>query len=162
MKKILTIVLVLMMVLSLMACKSKTIEDSTLKENPPIVGEIFVDSLSAPFFSKALNTTNPTYNDKDVTIEIDDDNGFVFLGDTSIDWEIEGYDDGVIVMQDGSLVAVYPQLLDTELTTSIIGSNDVKYFLTFIEYSDNTIDVNVERLVMDEVNPMCGIYYTYD
>ena len=162
MKKILAIVLMLMMALSLMACESKTTESPTLEEELPIVNEIPVDTLSAPYSCEILNKDNPIYYDHNVTITINDNNGFMFIGDTFVDWEIEGYDDGVLVVQDKSFIIVSPQLANTELTVSILGSNDVKYFITFVEHLDNTFDVTVERLVMDDENPICGIGYAYN
>ena len=159
MKKILAIVLMLMMALSLMACESKTIEDSTLQVNSPIVNDILIDNLSTQVSNETSNATNSTYNDGTVTIAIDNNDNIVFLGNSTVDWEIEGYDNGVLVMQHESSIVVYPQVIDTELTISILGSNNVKYFITFIKHSDNTSNINVERLELDETNPMCGIYY---
>ena len=145
MKRILVTLLALSMVLSLVGCGGKVTQDPSVEPNPPI-GNPSQTIVETPSNSEP-DAIIPDYNDDNVIVYVDGED-VVFIGNASMDWKVDSYDDGVSVTQNDETIVITP-IADTEATTTIICENVVMYFVTVTKQPAQQPTVFVEKFNLE-------------
>ena len=150
MKRVLTAVLALIMIFSLVGC------GGTLKDDPSTNPSVETPSKSTPDTPSSVepDVIIPEYTDDDVIVHIDGED-VVFIGNAAMEWQIDDYDDGVMVTQNEETIVITPTT-DTQTTTTIVCPDVVMYFVSVTKEPAQRPTVFVERFELDPDDGMGG------